>query len=246
VSDLYTDTTGANGISSAIRHCDTTSPRAKAQPLPRTRLRGSVTVTYSGTDPTAGAPGDSSGVASYDVRWHRARWDGGFGSWHLAASHTTATQQTIALSPGYTYCLEVRAWDRASNRGAWSAPVCTARPLDDRGLAAATSGWSRKTSSDDYLGTATTTTGYQRTLTRSGVQARTIGLVVATCARCGKVSVHIAGARVGVVDLHSSTTHRRRVVWLPSLPGLTSGTVTIRTVSSGANVTIDGLVVSRV
>lgn len=247
VHDIYTNTTGGNGISTAIRHCDRIRPVASLQSLPRVHLPSSLTVSYSATDPTNGAADDRSGIGAYDVRWHRAPYNGGFGSWHIAAAKTKARQTTIQqIPPGYTYCVEVRAYDRATNRSAWTSPSCTARPLDDPALQLHTRGWTRKTSSKYYLGTYTVTTGYHRMLTRTNAQVRTVGVVATTCSTCGRIVLVLNGHRVGSpIDLHASSTTRRRIMLLPSFSALRSGTITVKTVSTGKSVQVDGLVVSR-
>src|SRR4051812_17929185 len=89
VSDLYTNTTGGNGLSPAIPRCEKTAPTVNATPLPTTTLHASVAFSYSA--------GDASGISSYDVRWRRATDRGGFGAWQYPAAwqRTKATTQTL-------------------------------------------------------------------------------------------------------------------------------------------------------
>ena len=80
-------------------------------------------------------------VASFDVRYRRARWDGKFGDWSTLRSASTTSSATFPTTPGYTYCFAVRARDldgavsRWTNR-AWNAAQggCTVTPVDDRKL----------------------------------------------------------------------------------------------------------------
>ena len=237
ISDLYTNTTGGNGVSSAIAHCETTPPTLTVTPLPTATLRASVTLSYSATD--------ASGIGGYDVRWRAATDRSGFGSWHYPAAwhQTKATSETLTgLAPGGTYCLSVRAYDRLTNRTGWSPETCVARPLDDRSLSAGSS-WQRKTGSSYYLQTFTTTKTYRAAMTRTGEQLTRVGVVATTCPTCGKVRILVAGQSVGVIDLTASSTHYRRTLLLDPFTYRT-GTVRVRVISSGRTVQIDGLVVS--
>ncbi len=64
-----------------------------------------------------------SGVASYDVQYATASYTGNFSGWKVRSSGTGATSWAmIALRPGYTYCVRVRAHDRAGNVSAYSPP----------------------------------------------------------------------------------------------------------------------------
>ena len=238
VSDLYTNTTGGNGVSPAIAHCETTPPTLTVTPLPTTTMRSSVTVSYSGTD--------DSGIGAYDVRWRSATDRSGFGSWHYPAAwhQTKAKSETLTgLAPGGTYCLSVRAYDRLTNRTTWSPETCVARPLDDRALSA-TSLWQRKTGNSYYLHTFTATKTYRAALSRTGEQLTRVGIVATTCPSCGKVRILVAGQSVGVIDLTASSTHFRRTLLLAPF-AYTTGTVKVRVISTGRTVQIDGLVISR-
>ena len=49
----------------------------------------------------------SSAVATYDVRWRKARWDGTFGPWTRPASwqRTAVTDVPLGMRAGYAYCV---------------------------------------------------------------------------------------------------------------------------------------------
>jgi hypothetical protein len=239
VSDIYTTTTGGTGFSSAIPRCDTTPPAVTVTPVARATTASSGTVSFHADDP--------SGVAAYDVSWRRARYDGGYGAWQLPASwqKTTATKRTHWLAAGYTYCFKVRAYDRLGNTSAWSLPTCTARTLDDRGLAAGAR-WQRSSGHRFYLDTVTSTTAHGAQAWLGDARVRSLGVVVTRCPTGGSIRVSIAGAVVGDVDLHAAVRHRQRLVLLPPMSGLQSGKVVIKVTSpTGQLVQLDGIVLSR-
>jgi hypothetical protein len=241
VQATVTDTVGNIGTSNwltGIRTVDTTAPRVTVAGQPVATLAPAVRLTWSSSE--AG-----SGVKSYDVRYQRAAYFGGFGRWSSPSgwSGTTATTKSLKVAPGYDYCFEVRARDRAGNLGGWSARRCIARALDDRALSAGP-GWSRRSGSGFYLGTYTTTTGNSRTLARSGARVVRVGVVGSTCAKCGAVAVYVGGTRVGTANFYAATAARQQIVLLPKFR-YRSGTVTLRTVSTGKTVQMDGLVLSR-
>jgi hypothetical protein len=187
----------------------------------------------------------SSAVASYDARWRRARWDGTFGDWTRPSGwqKTTGLGVTRSLAGGWTYCVEVRARNRAGQLSGWTGGRCLARALDDRRLSPS-AGWSAGTKGTWYQNTIRSTKRKGVTLTRTGVRVRRIGVVATTCPTCGKVAVLVDGRRVGTVNLSSATYHRSQVRMLPAVKR-ERGTVTLRVRSSGLLVQVDGLVLSR-
>ncbi len=187
----------------------------------------------------------SSAVATHDVRFRKARWDGGFGSWTRPASWqgTTVTNTPLGLRAGYDYCVSVRARNRAGQLSDWSGQRCLARALDDKQLSVS-SGWKRKTASTFYSGSALSTTSKGATLVRTGAKVMRAGLVATTCRTCGKVAVLVDGKRIGRVNLSSPSRHRRQVFMLPAVKR-GKHTITLRVLTSGLTVQVDGLVLSR-
>ena len=187
----------------------------------------------------------SSAVATYDVRWRKAPWDGTYGPWTRPATwqRTPNLDAPLGLRPGNTYCVSVRARNRAGQISGWSGSRCLARALDDRRLTPS-SGWKARTGSRYYAGTFRATTQKGATLTRTGARLKRVGIVATTCRVCGKVNVLVDGQRVGRVNLAAPTTRRRQVIMLPAFRRQ-KATVTITVRSSGLRVQIDGLVVSR-
>jgi hypothetical protein len=237
VTDLYTTTTGGLSFTPGIPKCDTsppTTPSLSAVP---------VATLYSGQTFTWSASSDvDSGIASYDLRWHTARWSGGFGSWHRV-SQLTSRQLRLALASGYDYCVEVRATDRSGNAGAWSAPGCIARALDDRALTAGPR-WTRDTGRNFFLRTATTTTSHHASMSRPKAQLVRVGVVATRCPSCGSVDVYVGKHFAGSVSLQATSKRLRSVQMLPPF-SLRSRTVSLIVTSTGKRVQIDGLVISR-
>jgi hypothetical protein len=239
VSDINTTTTGGLSFTRGIPRCDTTAPTTPPlAAVPPATLRSARTFSWSASSDAG------SGIASYELRWRRAKWSGGFGAWHHVR-HLTAKHADVALAPGNAYCVQVRALDRSGNSGAWSARQCTARPLDDRALTRSTTGWSRGTGPHFYLHTATTTSSRQRSLSTAGkASVDRVGLVATRCPSCGSVDVYVGTHLVGSISLHASARHRRSLRLLPAFP-LRSGVVHVVTTSKGKQVQIDGLLLSR-
>jgi hypothetical protein len=190
----------------------------------------------------------TSGVATVDVRYVRAAYNGPFGSPVYPSTWQRTTVAGVTMSGparGFTYCVSARARDEAGNVSAWSAPRCSATALDDRSLAAS-AGWKRTKSGSYLAGTSTATARAGKTLTRTKVQAKRIYLVANRCATCGTVGVYLNGKLLRKVSLRSTVSTNRAVLGVAGFSGVRSGTLTIRTLTSGRPVRIDGLALSRV
>ncbi|MFF0344958.1 choice-of-anchor D domain-containing protein [Kribbella sp. NPDC004875] len=187
---------------------------------------------------------DAQGVASYDVRYRRATSAGEYGAFVQPWTRTTSTSMSLAIAAGYEYCVSVRATDKLGNVGQWSAERCFSRPLDDRSLSLATSGWTRATGSTFYYGTTTQTTAYGKALTRT-VQGKRFFLVATRCPTCGSVAVYAGNRYLTTVNLAYPTTHKQVLLGLPVQSTLFSGTLKLVSASTGKLVQIDGLAVGR-
>jgi hypothetical protein len=191
------------------------------------------------------AASDATGAVSYDVRYRKASFLSSFGAYVQPWTNITTTAVNLSLDAGYEYCVSVRAKDRLGNVGAWSAEKCFSRPVDDRAMAAPTAGWTRTSWSEFYLGTATQTTSYGASLTRT-VQGKRFFLVAARCSTCGLVAVYAGAKYIGAINLASATTQRQAVLPLPVQSTVFSGTLTFTVRSAtGKFVQIDGLAVRR-
>jgi hypothetical protein len=217
---------------------DTTAPTASVPALPAVTL-GSAAVSVTAAD-TGGA-----GVASYDVRYRKAPYYGGFGAYTYPtgwAGRNAAV--SLALSRGYEYCFSAQARDRAGNVSGWSPEQCTSRPIDDRSLTRS-SGWTLIAGNQFYLRTATRSTVHGAALSRTGVQTRQMFLVATTCSYCGSVDVYIGSRRVQTVSLVSSRTRYSAVITGPRLTGVLTGTLRIVVRSTGHRVQVDGVAFRR-
>ena len=203
-----------------------------------------------------------AGAASYDVRYTQSRWDQGPGSSAWAdgsnerpiewRSATTATEDVFTGRPGYTYCFSVRAHDADALTSDWAFGPCRSIPLDDRSLARS-AGWKSLTGQDFFESTAVRSSSRGAKLTLAGVNAGSIGIIATTCPTCGRIEVSYLrmsdaddeGSRiVETVSLRAPRTANRQLVWTSEFDeeSWVSGRVTIKVVSSGKPVTIDGIV----
>jgi hypothetical protein len=219
---------------------DATPPVVKATaPAKPFQLASKVTVQYAATDT------DSPASIRYDVRYRAAAWNGGFGAYKPLATNTAALTTSLTGSPGHEYCVQVRAHDTANNTSPWTTPRCTAIPLDDRGLSAATSGWRRITSTAAYRGTLTRTSSTGAELRVSGAQAHRLALVVTTCATCGSIAIYLNHTLWHIVSTHASTTHYK-LIMLPGTFSLRTTGITLKDVSgTSRHLLIDGLGIAR-
>jgi hypothetical protein len=214
-----------------------TAPSASVGAEPTFSLATPLKVTWTGSRGT-------QPIASYDVRYRRAAWNGSFGSFVAWRTATTATSASLALSTGTTYCFSVRARDVLGFVSAWSAERCTAMPLDDRSLAH-TSSWTPGVGSAFYRGTWIRSYTYGAAAYRTSVQAKRIAIVATTCPACGSVRVYLGSTLLKTVSLVSSTTVYRRVITVAVFSSVRAGTVTVKLSSSGRRVYLDGLAISR-
>ncbi|MDQ1698200.1 MAG: hypothetical protein QOG34_63 [Frankiaceae bacterium] len=237
-----TATDAASNASSPLAYqwrVDGTAPTAtlKTPTLPFV-LSLTTPVTWSGAD-------SGAGVASYQLRYQRAVWNNKFGPWTYPSAWQSlhGTSLSPSLSVGYTYCFSVRSVDAAGNLSAWTASKCTERPLDDRAGTVST-GWTRGTSSAYYLSTYTQTTGLNKTITITSAHLDRIGIVATKCVTCGTVAIYVGNTRIGTVSLYSKTTVRKAIVALPKF-SLRTGNVTVKVLTSGKLVQLDGFAVSQ-
>ena len=218
---------------------DGTAPSATLKtPTAPFVLAATTNVSWSGAD-------TGSGIASYQLRYQRAVWNGTFGLWTYPSAwqalHVTSVAPT--LSVGYTYCYAVRSVDHAGNTSAWTASRCTARSVDDRAGVIST-GWIRGASSAYYLGTYTQTTGLSRTVTFKSARLDRVGIVATKCPTCGVVWVYAGPTVVGKVSLYSATTVRKALIVLPRF-SLRTASIVVKVMTSGKLVQLDGLAVSE-
>ncbi len=213
-----------------------TPPSASVGSLPTWTVAAALEV------PLSGSPG-ANAIATYEVRFRRALWNGSFGSYGVLS--TTTPSVSLAVSAGATYCFSARARDDQGYASpAWSAERCTAVPLDDRSLSAQGT-WGRGTGSTYYRATWTRSYAYGAALVRTSVQAKRIAIVATTCPTCGSVRVYLGSTLLRSISLTSSTTLNRKVITVANFSSVRSGTLTVKVSTSRRMVRIDGLAISR-
>ena len=230
-----TDSDGNVGTGTAQWVVDTKAPSVgMVLPASTTTLAKTFTVSWGG--------GDTNGLASFDVQYTKAAWNGKFGGATALKSATTATSTTFTGVPGFEYCFSVRARDKAGNLSGYSATKCTALPLDDRALVAS-GGWKKLTGKAFYLGTAMQAAANGKTLTRKGAIAGRAVLYVDKGKGFGTISVLYNGKVVKKISLASTKTVTKFAVVLPKVTKAT--TIVIKT-TSAKKVQIDGLLLARI
>jgi len=186
--------------------------------------------------------GSGTGVKNFDVRYERANYNSGFGPWTNWKTSSTSTGAPFPGVVGYSYCFEVRARDNVLNTSAWSAPRCTALPVNDTTLSAG-GGWTRIKSSTRYLGDDTYSATKGATLTLANANWRRIDLVVSVCNGCGSVVVFSGSTSLGTFSTDAPSFGTRHLIFVRSSSHVSGPlTITIRISSpSGHAVMIEGL-----
>jgi hypothetical protein len=183
-------------------------------------------------------------IESYDVRYRRAAWNGGFGAYAIWKGATTDEFGTLTAKLGSTYCLSVRANDSNGGHSAWTKEACTAVPLDDRSLTRSR-GWTAGSGTAYFRSTYLRATAAGSTLTRTGVVAKQIALLVTTCSTCGSVKVYWGSTLLKTISLVSKTTVNRKLITVATFSSARTGTLVIKVASSGKRVMIDGVGIKR-
>jgi hypothetical protein len=220
-----------------VQSTDTTPPRSL-------RVRGTTLQRpfQTGTDIQLGwsAVDSGTGVFRYDVRYRRASSGGVFAAPVLWQTRTARTNALFSGEAGFTYCFAVRAVDGAGNESRFSTEKCTAIPLDDKALARR-GPWAREGSKTAFGGATSKSSRRGASLVLSGVRAKRISLLATVCRRCGSVEVRLGSRLLKTVTLDAKTTRTRQILPVLLATGLRSGTLTIRVVTQGRPVRIDGL-----
>lgn len=77
----------------------------------------------------------------------------------------------------------------------------------------------------------------------NGVRATKLSLLVTMCPGCGRIRVYWNGNTLRTIDLYASTTKHQQLVPLESWPTARRGNVTVKVVSTGERVLLEGLAV---
>ncbi len=187
-----------------------------------------------------------------DVQYRRAPWNGSFGLPILPpwGDKVPAGSHTFTGTLGNTYCFSAQSYDDIAGPGfrAWGfgPERCALVPLDDRSLAAS-SGWSRLTGSGYFNNTFSRTTLSGKSLTRTGIHAKSAKIMVTKCPSCGKIKIYWNGTLKHTYNLHSSSTKKKVYLSAVSFSSVHVGTLKIvSSLTSGQKVVVDALAVSAV
>ncbi|GAA1155818.1 hypothetical protein GCM10009630_62220 [Kribbella jejuensis] len=201
----------------------------------RVQLSGTATVRWAYKDDTE--------VASYDVVYKTAAPGVAFGKWIYPAAWQNTRITSITWSPrlGWDECFMVRARDYLGNLSAWTAPICSVAPEDDRALTSAGT-VTRSTSSLAFQGTTTILKANGAYLTKATEAGLRIALVAIKGPGQGRVDIYHANIKIGTVSLAATTTSRV-VTYLPTTVFRTGAVKIVST--STAPATIDGIAFLR-
>ncbi|BBH16415.1 hypothetical protein Back2_07020 [Nocardioides baekrokdamisoli] len=186
----------------------------------------------------------STGATTIQLRRQIASAKGGFGTWSTIGTYpaSTVAANATGLARGGDYCYSVRAIGPGGTTG-WTGSRCVSVPLDDRAVSA-DSHWKRVSSAAYWNGTATSTTTLGARMSFSGAQLDRLAIVATRCPTCGKIAVYVGSSLVGTVNLAAAHAANRVLIVLPHF-SYRLGTVTIKVLTSGHPVVIDGLGISR-
>lgn len=231
VQTIFSTTSPASSASNAV--VPGLPPVARMTAVPAWSLGGGVQLGW-GTTSSYGP------IAGYDVQVRTRPWNGAFGAATTLVAGTAAKTAWLALTPGKTACARVRATDSSGRTSSWTAETCTSAPLDERSLVIGT-GWTKGTGSAYYRSTYLTSKTRGVTLTRTGIVAKSVSVVVQTCSTCGSIGVYWNNVLVKTVSLRSATTVNKKSITVLSFSSVRTGTLKLRVSSSGAKVLVDGV-----
>jgi subtilisin family serine protease len=215
----------------------------KSSVLGRTST-GSNTVTLRASWTAATDPSDA--IVHYEVQ--RSINGGTYGG-SVTTSASTRQVAYSGLGLGSTYRFRVRAQDSDGSWSPWATAGAAVTPLgisDRSSLVTYTGSWSRYASSNS-------TSGWITSSSQAGARARYrftgrgIAIVVPTNATRGKATVYLDGTYRATLDLYSSSSVYRKVVYIGNWS--TSGTHTIELRVTGTSgrptVSLDGFILLK-
>jgi subtilisin family serine protease len=158
----------------------------------------------------------SSGIDGYEVQ---ASANGGAWGYTVA---TTAAKRDVVYPLGFdtTYKFRVRALDTAGNWGTWVESAITTRvhPYDDRSASVLHNrGWTHSTVASAFK---TTVTGSSHASSKIGLTftGHQVAVVGPKSLKRGKARVYIDGIYVTTINMKSTTSLYRQVVFTHSFP----------------------------
>lgn len=219
------------------RFFDTAGPQVELTgPQGAQQLATTFPVSWTATDSLNAVNGAT--VIGREAAWNKA----GFTE-PAVLKQAIGSPVELTGDPGTTYCLAVQAKDTANNTGVRSSERCTTLPLDDTSLVGGKV-WKRQKEAGHYLGTVTRTDRKGAVLTRVGIQAKRLALVVQRAPQGGTVRATFNGQLLGTFVLKG--TGKKKLVTLAQFGKVRSGKLKLTVVSpDGRKVAIDGLVVAK-
>ena len=230
-----------------------TMPPAVQPPQQGLTMGAALGTTTIPTKLTWAATDDQSGIAGYELQ--QSVNGGAFARVGLASA--TSTAKTLQLNPGSTYQFRVRATDGADNTSAWSTgPAFTVETQQEDSAEILYEGsWAQQGSTSAYGGALryanTKSSAAQLTFT-----GRNVAWVSTRGPNMGRATISVDGVVVKTVDLYSSTTLPRSMIFSRVFDQSTSGSPESHTIrvqalgtknsaSSGTRVEVDAFVVLR-
>lgn len=238
-----TDSAGNTGTAATLRYVlDATAPTVTAPvaTLPLAQLGTTdvpVQVSWSGSDGT-------SGVSQYELRRSTD------GAAPVVVLTTTATSTTTSLAPGRTYRFSVVARDGAGNTTTATGPavVLTAAQETATSVTYPWGSWTQATQTGSYGG-AVKHAGARGAVSRVTFTGSSIAWVSTLANNRGQAEVWLDSQRVATIDLFSSATRTRQVVFSrSSLDPTVSHSLEVRVLgtklgkSKGTRVDVDAFV----
>jgi len=186
---------------------------------------------------------DPSGISEFDIAWSGYRWSGVEYPLRTWRSHVTRSSTVFQGSYGMSYCFRQRARDTVGNLSAFTHKAsCAAVPLSTDQLAHG-GAWERTRRSYLFAGRGLVTDKKGAQISRNGVRATKLALLVTKCPGCGRIRVYWNGNTLKTIDLYASSTKHKQLVTLTSWSAARRGNVSVKVVSSGERVLLEGLAV---
>jgi subtilisin family serine protease len=220
-------------------------PIAAVQTATTTGLLTSVvpTITARVSWPAATDPSDP--IVAYQVQ-HSANG----GAWRtISTAGTVRTASFSGLAAGASHRFQVRAQDRD---GFWSAWAMNPTPyyissINDRSTVLTYRGTWRKVASSSAIGRIITTSTARGAYVTHQFTGRAAAIVAPTSPTRGKAEVWVDGRLRATIDLRTSTSRARRVVYAISYGAIGTHTIQLRVLGTAGRptVSLDGLVILR-
>jgi uncharacterized delta-60 repeat protein len=207
--------------------------------------RSQYTIRWS----SSGAPGD----VKYDVRKTDARffqrafgnWPGDSAAWDVFVRGTAATQRKVETLPGTSVCYEVRGHSEGFST-AWSAPSCTAIPVDDRTLdKVPSSAWGSFELDGCFRGTYTGTSGGGTQSVHVEATFKRLAILIARGPGFGTVTIEVNGKALSKkVSLNAGSLACGVIVPVKTYTSIRRADIDVVASKPGKGVYIDGIGVS--